>query len=87
MRSVTQDLKALTGAFYRCDKDKKFSGLLIYSYLKDGAFTAFKRGACEKSTFVNKRCTKGVVPYLSKIVHNMVRGKTSLRSLPLLEVM
>jgi len=40
--------------------------------------------------FVNKRCTKGVLPFLPKIVkmvHDRVRGRTSLGSLPLLEVL
>ena len=60
---------------------------VIYSYLKDGAFTAVKGDAkietrCVKRVpFVNRRCTKEV-PSLSKMVYKRVRGRTLGRNLP-----
>ena len=41
-------VKKLSGAFYGCEKKTRIlSGLVTYSYLKDGAFTVLtsKRGA------------------------------------------
>ena len=34
--------KGLSDAFYGCEKVKKRSGFVIYSYFKDSAFTAVK---------------------------------------------
>ena len=58
---------------------RKLSGFVIYSYLKESAFTAVKRDAMLQTRsvkgvpFVNRRYTKGV-PFLPKMVYSRVRG-------------
>ena len=37
--------KGLTREIYGCDKVEKWSGFVIYLYVKDSVFTAVKRGA------------------------------------------
>ena len=56
-----------------------FGGLVIYAYLKEGAFTAHKR---DTAVYVKNGCTKEVLQ-LSKIVYKRVRGWTSGWSLPI----
>ena len=63
--------------------------LFSFSYVKDTAFTAVKRGGAFKSTyvqvvsFVNGRYTKRV-PFLSKMAYKRVKGWISGRSKTLL---
>ena len=58
---------------------RKLSGFVIYSYLKESAFTAVKRDAKLQTRsvkgvpFVNRRYTKGL-PFLPKMVYSRVRG-------------
>ena len=48
--------------FLAVKKSRKYSCFVIYSYLKDSAFTAVKRNkVCKRGNiFVNRRDTKGV---------------------------
>ena len=63
------------------------SSFVIYLYLKDSVFTAFKRDGkfytryVKGAPLVNRRYTKGV-PFLSKMVYKRVRDCTLGRSPP-----
>ena len=53
--------KGLQMHFLAVKKSRKHSSFVIYSYLKDSAFTAVKRNkVCKRGTiFVNRRYKKG----------------------------
>ena len=72
--------KRANRCFFGCEKSRKRSGFVIYSYLKDGTLTAVKRDVkfstkvCEWGIIVDRRFSEGV-PSLSKTVYK--RGWTS----------
>ena len=73
--------------FMAVKKLRNRSGFVIYSYLKDSVFTAFKWDAkfytryVKGAPLVNRRYTKGE-PFVSKMVYKRVRGCTLGRSPP-----
>ena len=68
---------------------RKCPGFVIYSYLKDCAYTAVKRdarvkfltGCVKEIPSFNRRCTKRI-PFLSKMVYKRVSRWTDLRVEP-----
>ena len=52
--SLQKDLKELTDAFLAVKMARTLHGLVIYSYLKDGTFTAVKRDAAFFTKYVKR---------------------------------
>ena len=76
--------KGLTRDIYCCDKVG--SGFVIYSYVKESAFTAVKKGVQTTGKgvpLVNRRYTTGIgILRVSNMLYKRLRGWTLGRSLP-----
>ena len=76
--------KGLTSDIYGCDKVG--SGFVIYSYDKESAFTAVKKGVQTTGKgvlLVNRRYTTGIgILRVSNMLYKRLRGWTLGRSLP-----